>query len=136
VLENNLLVPRVMDQSVGVNAVVTMLAIAAFGALFGIVGAILAIPLAAILQILLNRLLFESPPVEEATNGSAETAGIGRSHVGVLRLEAREVALAVRKQARTTESPTPTDDDELASDEIEAIAAGLDQYLAAVEATP
>ena len=39
-LENNLLVPRIMDESVGVNPVITIIAIAAFGGLFGFAGAL------------------------------------------------------------------------------------------------
>ena len=53
--ENYLLVPRIMDRSVGVNAVVTLLAIAGFSALEGLAGAVLAIPMAAIIQLLLDR---------------------------------------------------------------------------------
>ena len=60
VAESNLLVPRVMDKAVGVNAIVSLLAIAAFGALFGFAGALLAVPLAAVLQILFSRLFFDS----------------------------------------------------------------------------
>ncbi|MGH7140184.1 MAG: AI-2E family transporter, partial [Pirellulales bacterium] len=45
--ESNVLVPRLMDRSVGVNAIVTLLSIAALSALWGLAGAILAIPLAA-----------------------------------------------------------------------------------------
>ena len=43
-LESHFIVPRVMDRSVGVNAVVTLLAIASFGVLFALGGAILAPP--------------------------------------------------------------------------------------------
>ncbi len=134
VLENNLLVPRVMDQSVGVNAVVSMLAIVAFGVLFGIGGAILAIPLAAILQILLNRLLFQTSASEEAASGLPTTVGVSRSQWGVLRLEARDLAQAVRKQARNDPDPTPNESEETA-DEIEAIAVELDQWLSTKEGT-
>ena len=55
--ESYLLVPRIMDKSVGVHPLVTLLAIAAFGSVLGLAGAILAIPLAAIIQVLLNRYL-------------------------------------------------------------------------------
>ena len=55
--EGYLLVPRIMDKSVGVHPLVTLLAIAAFGSVLGLAGAILAIPLAAIIQVLLNRYL-------------------------------------------------------------------------------
>ena len=70
-LESNFLVPRVMDRSVGVNAIITMLALAAFGALFGLLGALLAVPLAAILQIVIGRVLFNTPINEETTPARA-----------------------------------------------------------------
>jgi predicted PurR-regulated permease PerM len=136
VLENNLLVPRVMDQSVGVNAVVSMLAITAFGVLFGIGGAILAIPLAAILQILLNRVLFQTSASEETASGLPTTVGVSRSQWGVLRLEARDLAQAVRKRARDDTDPDPTaTDSEETADEIEAIAVEIDHWLSEKEAT-
>jgi predicted PurR-regulated permease PerM len=138
VAENNLLVPRVMGPSVGVNAVVTLLAIAAFGVLFGITGAILAIPLAAILQIFLNRILFDTPIGDDAPTAAGHTNDMVRSRLGVLRLEAQELAQAVRTQARTAElnhesnNVTKQTKDEI-EDEIEALAADLDSVLARME---
>lgn len=72
-VENNLLVPRVMDRSVGVNPVVSILAIGAFSLLFGIMGAILAIPVTAVLQVMLDRFVFSNPdllPTAEASPSS------------------------------------------------------------------
>jgi predicted PurR-regulated permease PerM len=132
--ENNLLVPRIMDKSVGVNAVVSMLAITAFGALFGLAGAILAIPLAAILQILLDRLLFNTPIADEPPLVTIDTSEVSRSHVGVLRLEAQEVMQAVRKQARQEQPDVQPDTAaEQTEDEIEALAVELDGILAQLE---
>ena len=54
-IESYLLVPRVMDRSVGVHPVVTLLAITSLFALLGPVGGVLAIPVAAIVQLLLRR---------------------------------------------------------------------------------
>ncbi|HHX65420.1 MAG TPA: AI-2E family transporter, partial [Chloroflexi bacterium] len=63
---NYLLVPRVMTRTVGVNPVVTLLALAAFGALFGFAGAVLAIPMAAIVQLILDYAIVD-PDEEGAT---------------------------------------------------------------------
>jgi predicted PurR-regulated permease PerM len=137
-LESNLLVPRVMDRSVGVNAIITMLALAAFGALFGLLGALLAVPLAAILQIVVGRLLFNTPINEEAAPAAApSTPDVSRSRLGVLRLEAQNVVQAVRKQARSAEdSGAPVEDPaEQTEDDIEAIAAELDSLLSNAEAS-
>ena len=57
VAENNILVPRMMGHSVGVSPVMVILAIFAFSSLLGITGAFLAIPLAAILQVLMDHLV-------------------------------------------------------------------------------
>jgi predicted PurR-regulated permease PerM len=54
--ENHVLVPKVMARQVGVSAVTVIVALLIGGRLLGIVGAILAVPTAAILQVLLVEL--------------------------------------------------------------------------------
>ena len=56
-LENAVLVPRIMKHSVGVNPIITLLSLIAFGSVFGFVGALLALPLAAIIQLLVSRVV-------------------------------------------------------------------------------
>ena len=51
-LENHVLVPKIMSRQVGLNASFVIIALLFGGSLLGIVGAILAIPTAAILQVL------------------------------------------------------------------------------------
>jgi predicted PurR-regulated permease PerM len=51
-IENHLLVPKVMERQVGVSAVTVIVALLIGGKLMGIAGAILAVPTAAILQVL------------------------------------------------------------------------------------
>src|SRR5687768_18546916 len=63
-LENSLLVPRVMSKAVGVNPFVTLLSLFAFGSFFGVAGALMAIPIAAIIQLLLNHFVFQPATVE------------------------------------------------------------------------
>jgi predicted PurR-regulated permease PerM len=50
--ENHVLVPKVMERQVGVSAVTVIVALLIGGRLLGIPGAILAVPSAAILQVL------------------------------------------------------------------------------------
>ena len=50
-LENHILVPKIMSRQVGVSAVTVIVALLIGGSLAGIVGAILAVPTAAILQV-------------------------------------------------------------------------------------
>ena len=57
-LENAVLVPRVMRKAVGVNPFVSLLAMFALSSLFGIAGALMAIPIAAMVQLLLDRFVF------------------------------------------------------------------------------
>jgi predicted PurR-regulated permease PerM len=51
-LEANILVPKIMERRVGVSPVAVMVALLIGGALWGLVGAILAIPTAAILSVI------------------------------------------------------------------------------------
>ncbi len=55
-LEANILVPKIMERRVGVSPVAVMVALLVGGALWGLVGAILAIPTAAILSVILAEL--------------------------------------------------------------------------------
>lgn len=59
-VENHVLVPKVMSRQVGISPVVVILALLIGGSLLGLVGAILAVPTAAILQVLLQELLVEA----------------------------------------------------------------------------
>jgi len=53
-LEANVLVPKIMERRVGVSPVVVMIALLIGGALWGLVGAILAIPTAAIISVIVS----------------------------------------------------------------------------------
>jgi predicted PurR-regulated permease PerM len=59
-VENHVLVPKVMSRQVGISPVVVIMALLIGGSLLGIVGAILAVPTAAILQVLFQELLVEA----------------------------------------------------------------------------
>jgi predicted PurR-regulated permease PerM len=58
-LENHILVPKIMSRQVGVSAVTVIASLLIGGSLAGIVGAILAVPTAAILQVVLMEVLRE-----------------------------------------------------------------------------
>lgn len=92
VAENYVLVPRVMKRSVGVNPLVLLLSFVAFSLLFGVVGAIISVPLAAILQLLTMRFLVAPSltPVQQAE--------LGRDQLSLFRLEAQTLAVDLRKQ--------------------------------------
>jgi predicted PurR-regulated permease PerM len=126
-LENSLLVPRVMSKAVGVNPFVSLLALFAFGSLLGIGGALMAIPMAAIIQILLNRFVFHAGVTE--AEGST-----GRDYASRLRYEAQDLAQDLRKQARLKKggSDLRIKQTDQVLDEIEAITTDLDSLLAQV----
>jgi len=126
-LENSLLVPRVMRRAVGVNPFVSLLAFFAFSSLLGIAGALMAIPMAAILQLLLDRFVFHPTAMEpEAT--------AGRDYASRLRYEAQDLAQDLRKQARLHKRGTDLRVKQIdqVMDEIETITTDLDTLLAQV----
>ncbi len=92
-VENAVLVPRVMRKAVGVNPFVSLLAIFAFSSFFGLVGALMAIPMAAIIQLLFERFLFHPAALESEVS-------TGRDYASRLRYEAQDLAQDLRKQAR------------------------------------
>lgn len=126
-VENSLLVPRVMRKAVGVNPFVSLLAIFAFSSLFGIAGALMAIPIAAILQLILDRFIFHPGNME------AELS-TGRDYASRLRYEAQDLAQDLRKQARLDKggSDLRGNQTDRVMDEIEAITTDLDSLLAQV----
>jgi predicted PurR-regulated permease PerM len=70
-VENSVLVPRIMEHSVGLNPLLVIIALVAGGTLKGTIGAILAIPLAGALQVMLRYLVVE-PMIEEANESHME----------------------------------------------------------------
>ena len=126
-LENSLLVPRVMRKAVGVNPFVSLLAIFALSSLFGIAGALMAIPIAAIIQILLDRFVFHPGTMESQVSD-------GRDYASRLRYEAQDLAQDLRKQTRLNQggSNQRVKQTDQVMDEIEAITTDLDSLLAQV----
>lgn len=55
--ENTVLVPRIMRNAMGVNQIMVLLSMIAFSSVFGFVGALLALPLAAMVQLLVSRVV-------------------------------------------------------------------------------
>jgi predicted PurR-regulated permease PerM len=124
-LENSLLVPRVMSKAVGVNPFVTLLSLFAFSTLFGIAGALMAIPIAAIIQLVLNHFVFQQVTIELEVSA-------GRDYASRLRYEAQDLAQDLRKQARLKKrgSDLKIKQIDQVMDEIETITTDLDALLA------
>jgi len=125
--ENSLLVPRIMRRAVGVNPFVSLLAIFALGTLLGPLGVLMAIPMAAVIQLILDRFVFHSVVLE------AEISP-GRDHVSRLRYETQDLARDLRKQARHKKggSDVRVRQIDQVMDEIETLTTDLDALLAQV----
>jgi predicted PurR-regulated permease PerM len=124
-LENTLLVPRIMKKAVGVNPFVTLLALFAFSSLFGLAGALMAIPIAAMIQLALNHFVFQQATVEMEVSE-------GRDYASRLRYEAQDLAQDLRKQARLKKRGSELEIKQIehVMDEIETITTNLDALLA------
>lgn len=121
-LENNFLVPRVMRQSIGVHPLVSLLALISLSALFGIAGALIAIPVGAVAQLIVNRYLLQP-------DAMVEQEPEGRDRRSVLRYETQEFVRDVRRQARL-QRPQSTAAPQATVDSLEAIALQLSDVLA------
>ncbi|HEX9029875.1 MAG TPA: AI-2E family transporter [Anaerolineales bacterium] len=121
-IENNLLVPRIMDRSVGVHPLLTLLSFAALSSLFGLAGAVMAVPIAAIIQLTTSRYLLNQ-------DDTATPQPVGRDRVSYLRLQANEIAQDIRKQVRKKEETVDRTSDQV-EDAIETLANDLDGVLA------
>jgi hypothetical protein len=116
-----------MRKAVGVNPFVSLLAIFAFSSLFGIAGALMAIPMAAIIQLLLDRFVFHPAAAEPE-------ASAGRDYASRLRYETQDLTQDLRKQARFKKwgSVLKVKQIDKVMDEIETITTDLDALLAEV----
>ena len=130
-LEGSFLVPRVMRKTVGVNPFVSLLAIFACGSFLGLGGVLMAIPLAAIIQLLLDRFVFHPGTMMESE------VSAGRDHASRLRYEAQDLVQDLRKQARHRKvgSDHWVKQTDQVMDEIETLTTDLDALLAKVGTT-
>jgi len=128
--ENNLLVPRIMSKAVGVNPFVSLLAIFAFSTLFGLAGALMAIPMAAIIQLILDRFVFHPAETEKEMVE-------GRDLTSRLRYETKELTKDLKSQARITKVGADIEVNQIdkVMDEIEAITTDLDLLLSQIPET-
>lgn len=120
-IENNILVPRIMRRSVGVNPLVTLLALTALSTLFGVTGALVAVPLAAILQLIFFRYVVER---EDTTDGELE----GRDRLSVVYYDAQDLVRDLRRQARAI-NEVDLEEPNVIIDDLENIAVELSDLL-------
>jgi predicted PurR-regulated permease PerM len=104
--ENNVLIPRLMSQAVGVSSLVGLIAVLAFGVLYGVLGVFIAIPMTAAIQVVLDRLIINAEPVTEIPVMSDPWANL-RARVRTIRQRARERMRA--RESRIGIDPENTD---------------------------
>jgi hypothetical protein len=121
--ENYVLIPRIMDKAVGVSALVNIVAVLSFGALYGLVGVFLAIPMAATVQVILARLVVEGPVAEESQVDAPWTNLL--EGLGILRQR-------VRDRLRSRESRMGIDPEQ-ADHVIDAVDQRIERAIARVE---
>jgi predicted PurR-regulated permease PerM len=124
-IEGTIIVPRVMDRAVGVRPVVTLLALAIFELLFGLLGALLAVPLAAVFQVLLDRFVLRAPAPDQLEIG-------GRDRLALLRYQTQDLASDLRQQVRSKTADVDEETD-AAEEELEALLLDLDSLLATAQ---
>ena len=99
IIEGYVLAPKLVGESIGLHPVWLMFALFAFGYLFGFVGLLIAVPLAAVIGVLVRfalRQYLASPfyTGEPATGRVGFTASSARSRIGPMSVP-RQLALAL-----------------------------------------
>src|SRR5262245_10830310 len=124
-IESTIVVPRVMDRAVGVRPVVTLLALAIFELLFGLQGALLAVPLAVVCQVLHDRFVLRAPAPNQLDIG-------GRDRLALLRYQTQDLASDLQQQVRS--KPADVNDEiDAAEEQLEAVLLDLDSLLATAQ---
>lgn len=104
-LENNILVPKVMERAVGLHPILVMVGVLAGGVLYGILGIVIAVPLVAAMQVLTMRLVV---PWLIAHMGDEPVPPAGQVVAVVEQIE--EPAEATTLPLEDTSSPDPSAD--------------------------
>ena len=118
-MENLWLVPRIMKDSMGVHPIIILLSLVAFGTVFGFAGAVLALPLAAIIQLILDRILISA---EESNDSSIDK----EAHVPSMLDESRRLLQILDGNSNNNKDPVLDDISEADRSEIRAITQELD----------
>ncbi|MDT8307862.1 MAG: AI-2E family transporter [Anaerolineae bacterium] len=122
-VENAVLFPRVMKSAVGVHPVVTLLAFFGFTVLFGVAGALVAIPLAATISAIFSYFVL-------APQNAVTIEPGGRDRLSVLRYETQQLLADVSQRGREEPGDGELDDERAAvRDNLERLVAELEAFL-------
>ena len=131
-VESNVLIPRIMDRAVGVSALVGLVAILAFGTLYGILGVIIAIPMTAVIQVLLDTLVINAETFAEPAGLVGSPWEDLRARVRALRQQAR-VRLRARTSRMGTDLATTDHVVDAVDQQIEVAVARVEKLISVVE---
>lgn len=119
-VENTWLLSRIMGASTGVPPFITLIALAAFSTLFGLAGALLAIPIAAVIQVLYESIIeYRRSQVSE---------DFGRDWTSTLRYQIKELVQDI-STTPSDQQPIVHSEVEHLKDSLESIAVDLDTLL-------
>jgi predicted PurR-regulated permease PerM len=122
-LENSLLVPNIMRNALGVNPIIIILSLVAFGSVFGFLGTLLALPLAAIIQLVIDRIIL----APDQPNGDSKREDFS---IDSLLSESKELVQLVGEGAPDGNAGVP----QPVQTEIHAITRELDALLSQIKA--
>ncbi len=132
--ENNILLPRIMNHSVGVSSLVGLFVVLAFGTLYGVMGAVVAIPLTVVIQVLLDHTVINPDPVVETVEPAAQPLATLRTQLQGIRqhihsrLRERESRMQVQPTGTTVDQVADTVEQQLehAVEQVETMLATLE----------
>jgi AI-2E family transporter len=133
VTENDVLIPRIMHRAVGVSALVGILAVLAFGTLYGLLGVFIAIPMTAAIQVRLESLVVDAGPAATEDPALSPWAGL-RARLWALRQQLR-IRLRARESRMGIDPATADHVADAVDQQIEEAGAQVERIISAAEET-
>jgi predicted PurR-regulated permease PerM len=133
VTENNVLIPRIMHSAVGVSALVGILAVLAFGTLYGLLGVFIAIPMTAAIQVLLESIVVDAGPAATGDPAPSPWARL-RARLWTLQQQLR-IRLRARESRMGIDPATADHVADAVDQQIEKAGAQVERIISAAEET-
>jgi hypothetical protein len=133
VTENNVLIPRIMHSAVGVSALVGILAVLAFGTLYGLLGVFIAIPMTAAIQVLLESIVVDAGPAATGDPAQSPWARL-RARLWTLQQQLR-IRLRARESRMGIDPATADHVADAVDQQIEKAGAQVERIISAAEET-
>jgi predicted PurR-regulated permease PerM len=133
VTENNVLIPRIMHRAVGVSALVGIFAVLAFGTLYGLLGVFIAIPMTAVIQVLLESMVVDTDPAAAEDAALNPWAGL-RARIRALRQQGR-IRLRARGSRMGIDPATADHVADAVDQQIEKAGVQVERIISAAEET-